>query len=206
MATTVNRVDAFITENGLDENIKDALIELVNGCFSDYVGHMSKDWLATAVSNKKDSVLKAKKDKLDDPNEATCVEDLRKCTVEVLNAFCKNSDLKVGGNKHDIMERVWRHIQGDSSDDDLSRAAKPKKEKLKKETHSCFACNAKGAPCGIAATEEYSGHWFCFHHIDNAEELVAAKKPVVESEPESESEDEPEEVVVPEKKKKTSKK
>ena len=208
MANMNNRVDAFITENGLDENIKDALIELVNGCFADYVGHMSKDWISN--SNKSTSVPKTKKEKLDDPTQAEAPEDLRKCTVDVLNLYCRTHDLKIGGNKRDIMDRVWRHVQGDSSDDDLGRAAKPKKTKPVKEVHTCFACNSKGAPCGIAATEEYSGHWFCFHHIDNATELVAAKKSVVESEPESDSEEESEEeeepVVVPEKKKKTSKK
>jgi hypothetical protein len=191
MATTDNRIDAFITENGLDENIKDALIELVNGCFADYVGRMSKDWLAAAVSNKSTSVSKTKKDKLDDPTAAETFEDLRNCTTVILNEYCKNNGLKVGGNKKELSGRVWRHIQGDSSDDDVSPRSKPKKEKAPKEKHTCFACNAKGSPCGIAATEEYSGHWFCFHHIDNAEELVAAKNPV-ESEPESETESEPE--------------
>ena len=191
MATTVNRVDAFITENGLDENIKDALIELVNGCFSDYVGHMSKEWIAAAVSNKSTSVSKTKKDKLEDPTAAETIEDLRNCTTIVLNEYCKNNGLKVGGNKKEIMNRVWRHLQGDSSDEDISSRSKPKAPKTPKEKHSCFACNAKGKPCGISATEEYNGVWFCFNHIDNAEELVAAKKPV-ESEQESESEDEPE--------------
>ena len=191
MTTTVNRVDAFITENGLDENIKDALIELVNGCFSDYVGHMSKEWLAAAVSNKSTSVSKTKKDKLEDPTAAETIEDLRNCTTIVLNEYCKNNGLKVGGNKKEIMNRVWRHLQGDSSDEDISSRSKPKAPKTPKEKHSCFACNAKGKPCGISATEEYNGVWFCFNHIDNAEDLVAAKKPV-ESEQESESEDEPE--------------
>jgi len=203
MATTVNRIDAFITENGLDENIKDALIELVNGCFSDYVGHMSKEWLAAAVSNKSTSVSKTKKDKLEDPTAAETIEDLRNCTTIVLNEYCKNNGLKVGGNKKEIMNRVWRHLQGDSSDDDISSRSKPKTPKTPKEKHSCFACNAKGKPCGISATEEYNGVWFCFNHIDSAEELVAAKKPV-EYEQESESEDEPEEPV-PEKKKKSKK-
>jgi hypothetical protein len=189
MANMENRIDAFIVENGLDEDIKDALIELVNGCFGDYVGHMSKEWLTTAISSKKESTPKAKKERLVNPSDATAIEELRKCTTLTMNDYCKNNGLKVGGNKREIMERVWRHIQGDSSDDDLSRASKPKKVKPTKESHSCFACNAKGAPCGIAATEEYCGHWFCFHHIDDAEKLVAAKNPT-EPEPDSEPEDE----------------
>jgi len=207
MANTTNRIDAFITENGLDENIKDALIEVVNGCFSDYIGHMSKEWLSTPVSNGKSSASKTKKEKLDDPTEATCIEDLRKCTTIILNEYCKNNGLKVGGNKPEISGRVWRHIQGDSSDDDVSSRSKPKKVKAAKEVHSCFACNSKGAPCGIAATEEYNGHWFCFHHIDNAADLVSAKKSasVSGSESDKNSDEEEEPVVVP-KKKKTSKK
>ena len=222
MANMNNRVDAFISENGLDESIKDAVIELVNGCFGDYVGHMSKEWLSTPVSNGKSSASKTKKEKLEDPTEATCIEDLRKCTTIVLNQYCKNNGLKVGGNKPEISGRVWRHIQGDSSDDDVSSRSKPKKVKAAKEVHSCFSCNSKGAPCGIAATEEYSGHWFCFHHIDSAKtcgfSLKKTPKPPgweddeEDSQDEEESEEEPEEepeepVVVPEKKnKKTSKK
>jgi hypothetical protein len=177
MATMENLLDAFITENGLDEDIKDALIDVVNGCFGVYVGHMSKEWLANPVKEK-NSTSKSKKEKLDDPTEATTIDDLRNCTTLTLNEYCKNNKLKVGGNKKEISGRVWRHIQGDSSDEDVSSRSKPKKEKVVKETHSCFACNAKGAPCGIAATEEHSGKWFCFHHIDDAAEIIAAKAPV----------------------------
>jgi len=172
MANMENRVDAFITENDLDENIKDALIELVNGCFSDYVGHMSREWLSTPVSNKSTSVPKTKKDKFDDPTAAETFEDLRNCTTVILNEYCKNNGLKVAGNKKELSERVWRHLQGDSSDEDVSPRSKPKKEKVVKVKHACFACNSKGSPCGISATEEYNGHWFCFHHINNAEEII----------------------------------
>ena len=187
MANMENRIDSFIAENGLDENTKDAVIELVNGCFSDYVGHMAKEWLANPVANKTKSStsMKSKKDKLDDPTQADDLESLMNCTTATLNEYCKNHGLKSGGNKTEISGRVWRHLQGDSLDDDMSSKTKTKDSsvtknskdsKAKKEIHTCFACNSKGAPCGINATEEYNGHWFCFHHIDNAEELLDSKK------------------------------
>jgi len=183
-----NRIDSFIAENGLDENAKDAVIELVNGCFTDYISHMSKEWLKNPVDNKSKSSknTKSKKTKLEDPSVAESIDDLMNCTTAILTEYCKNNNLKVGGTKTELSGRVWRHIQGESSDDDTKNTKKSKdssKSKTKKEVHSCFACNSKGAPCGLSATEEYSGHWFCFHHIDNAEELISVKKSS-ESEPE----------------------
>jgi hypothetical protein len=186
MANMEDRIDSFIAENGLDENAKDAVIELVNGCFTDYISHMATEWLKNPVDNKsKKNITKSKKAKLEDPTVAEAIDDLMNCTTAILTEYCKNNNLKVGGTKTDLSGRVWRHIQGESSDEDTKKSSKDSKNsKSKKEVHSCFACNSKGAPCGLSATEEYSGHWFCFHHIDNAEELVAAKKPV-ESEQES---------------------
>ena len=179
-----DRIDSFIAENGLDENAKDAVIELVNGCFTDYISHMAAEWLKNPVDNKSKSSknTKSKKAKLEDPSVAETIDDLMNCTTAILTEYCKNNNLKVGGTKTELSGRVWRHIQGESSDDDTKNTKKSKdskdstKSKSKKEVHSCFACNSKGAPCGLSATEEYSGHWFCFHHIDNAEELIAAKK------------------------------
>ena len=178
MANMENLVDAFIVENDLDENIKDALIDLVNGCFCKYVGHLSREWLSTPVSNKSTSVSKTKKDKLEDPAEATSIDDLRNSTVDILNSYCRTHGLRIGGTKNVIMERVWRHIQGESSDEDISPRSKPPKEKVVKVKHACFSLNSKGGPCGIAATDEYEGHWFCFHHIDNAEEIINNPKPL----------------------------
>ena len=184
-----DRIDSFIAENGLDENAKDAVIELVNGCFTDYIAHMAAEWLKNPVDNKsKKNITKSKKAKLEDPTVAQSIDDLMNCTTAILTEYCKNNKLKVGGTKTDLSGRVWRHIQGESSDEDTKNTKKASKDskdsKSKKEIHSCFACNSKGAPCGLSATEEYSGHWFCFHHIDNAEELISAKK---SSDSESES-------------------
>ena len=183
MANMENRIDSFIAENGLDENAKDAVIELVNGCFTDYISHMAVEWLKNPVDNKsKKSITKSKKAKLEDPTVAQSIDDLMNCTTAILTEYCKNNKLKVGGTKTDLSGRVWRHIQGESSDEDTKNTKKASKDskdsKSKKEIHSCFACNSKGAPCGLSATEEYSGNWFCFHHIDNAEELISAKKQI----------------------------
>ena len=172
-----NRIDSFIAEHGLDENAKDAVIELVNGCFTDYISHMAKEWLKNPVKSTKEPTPKSKKAKLEDPTQAESPDDLMNCTTAILNEYCKNNKIKVGGNKKELSGRVWRHIQGESSDDDTSSRSKPKSSKPKKETHQCFACNSKGAPCGISGTEEYSGEWFCFHHIDSAEELINNKTP-----------------------------
>ena len=173
MANMDSRLNQFISENGLDEEIKDSLIELVNGCFADYVSHMSKEWSSTPVSTK--SPPKEKKVKLEDPTEAEKIEDLRKCTSIILNEYCKTHELKIGGDKKDIMGRVWRHLQGETSDDDTGRKAKAKKVVVVKVPHACFAHNAKGAPCGIVATDQFSSEWFCCRHIDSAEEILSKK-------------------------------
>ena len=176
MANMEDRIDAFIAEHGLDENAKDDVIDLVNGCFGDYVAHMSKEWLTTPTKPPtKESSTKTKKNKLEDPAMANTAEELTNCTTAILNEYCKNNGLKIGGNKKELSGRVWRHIQGESSEDDTSSRSKPKTTKAAKEKHSCFACNSKGAPCGIAATEEHNGVWFCFRHIDEAEEIIAKK-------------------------------
>jgi hypothetical protein len=172
-------IDKFISDNELDNEIKDPIVDLINGCFTDYVSHMASEWLKAPASNKKESSYssgtKPKKNKLENPSDATSLEDLKNCTSVILNEFCKKNKLKIGGNKKDIMERVWRHIQGEGSDEDKGRGNKSKKEKSKKESHACFACNAKGIPCGLVANEEFKGKWFCFRHIDDAETIISNK-------------------------------
>jgi len=213
MASIDSRIVAFINENNLDEGIKDSLTDLVQNCFVDYAKHISNDLITVVVSNKSSSSSKTKKDKLENPMDAKSIDDLRKCTSEILNEFCKDNKLKIGGNKKDIMERVWRHIQGKSSDDDLGRAAKPKKEKMKKEIHACSGCKADGTPCKTSGTEEKNGKWFCFRHFDpeesesesesefekaESEKAESVKAKSVKAESESEKE---EKIVVPEPKK-----
>ena len=174
-------IDKFITEHSFDEDIKEPIIDLINGCFTDYVSHMAASWLDTPVGNNGTNKVNSgtnkgtKKDKLENPAEATSIDDLKNCTSVILNGFCKDNKLKIGGNKKDIMDRVWRHIQGEGSDDDKGRGAKSKKEKTKIEAHACFACNSKGTPCGLVANEEFDEKWFCHRHINDAESIISKK-------------------------------
>lgn len=195
MANMEIRINSFLAENNLDESVKDSLIELVNGCFSDYVAHMSREWLTAVPSTKTTTVKATKAEKLDDPALAESVEDLRNCTSVVLNDYCRDKKLRVGGNKKDIMERVWRHLQGESTDDDSSPRSKPKKTPAKVEKHACFACNSKGVPCGSAATEQFNDKWFCWLHIKSAEAIIEKQVEVPVEEPEEPVVEEPKPVV-----------
>ena len=172
-------IEKFIAEHDLDEGITDPLIELVNKCFTDYVSHMSAEWLTAELPTKKatkKAAASTKAEKLEDASEAESLDELkRNCTSIVLNNYCRDNKLRIGGNKQDIAERVWRHLNGEQTDDDVSPRAKPKKVVAKKVQHQCFACNAKGQPCGVGATNEHEGEWFCFRHIDNADEIIEAK-------------------------------
>ena len=181
MANMQIRINEFIATNNLDESVTDSLIELVNGCFSDYVSHMSKEWLTADVSAKPaKKVAAGKGQKLLTASDAESLEQLKStaCTSVTLNDYCRENGLRIGGTKKEIAERVWRHLQGEQNDDDVSPRSKPKKVPAKKEKHQCFACNAKGQPCGISADNEFEGEWFCYKHIDNAEDII--EKRVVE--------------------------
>ena len=93
MANMEDRIDNFIAENNFDENIKDDLIDLINGCFTDYVTHMAQEWLSTPTAKKSTSVTtKTKKIKLDDPTQADCPEMLMNCTILTLNEYCKKTN------------------------------------------------------------------------------------------------------------------
>jgi hypothetical protein len=132
MANMEDRIDNFIAENNFDENIKDDLIDLINCCFTDYVTHMAKEWLSTPTAKKSTSVTaKTKKIKLDDPTQADCPEMLMNCTILTLNEYCKKTNIKTGGNKTELVERVWAHMQGNEVDDDVKSkqsSSNPKNE------------------------------------------------------------------------------
>jgi len=177
MASIDSRILAFMSENGLDEGIKDSLTELVQECFVDYAKHMSAEWVSAPVFAKSPSGPKAKKDKLVDPTEAEQFDDLRKCTVEILNDFCKEKLLKIGGTKRDIMERVWRAINDESTVDDIGRAGKAKKEKAPKEVHQCEGCNALGKRCKNPAVEQFDDEWLCFRHVPTEEPEPVVSEP-----------------------------
>jgi hypothetical protein len=176
MATLSEIINGFIAEHEIDTpNFDVELMNLVNKVFEAFI----KINLGTKIpenepKTKTQKVLKA--DKIEDPAVAETREQLNNCTTGVLNEFCKTNNLKVGGNKTQIMDRVWRFMQGETSDDDMSSRNKPKKEKKKTEAHKCSGCNAKGAPCAVAGNEQFGEYYFCWRHIIDAEKFIENKK------------------------------
>lgn len=177
MASIESRIDTFIAENKLRADLKDLICVLVTGCMEDLFKHVFTHPVPETTKSKK--VLKA--DKVEDPTFCENREDLRNCTTGVLNQFCKDQSLKIGGNKSVLMDRVWRHLQGQTSDEDKSSRNKPKKEKKNSEKHACFGKNSAGAECGISATETFCGYHFCHRHITDAQKFIEAKERPTES-------------------------
>jgi hypothetical protein len=64
------------------------------------------------------------------------------------------------------MDRVWRHLQDESSDEDISpRSEKKKKEKKVPEKIECSGVTAKGTPCNVPAeNEKIGGKCYCWRH------------------------------------------
>jgi SAP domain-containing new25 len=172
MASIESRINAFIAEHELDADIKDEICVLVTGCMEDLFKHVFTQAVPETETKKAKKVLKA--DKVEDPASCENIEDLRNCTTGVLNQFCKDHGLKVGGTKKELMDRVWRHIQGESSDEDKSSRNKPKTAKKVPEKHACCGTNIAGAACGSSGTEEFGGHFFCWRHIEDAQKFVDA--------------------------------
>ena len=181
MASIESRIDSFISEHEIDPDMKDDICTLVTGCMEDLFKHVFTQPVPETENKKAKKVLKA--DKIEDPSSCESYEDLRNCTTGVLNQFCKDKTLKVGGNKKEIMDRVWRHIQGESSDEDKSSRGKPKKEKKTGEKHVCSGTKASGEPCAISATEEFGECYFCHRHITDAQKFLDAINPKTESKP-----------------------
>ncbi len=77
----------------------------------------------SAVPEKAKRVLKA--EKIEDPATCETQEQLGFCTVIALNQFCKDYVLRKGGSKKELIDRIWRHLQGESTDDDQGRKTKP---------------------------------------------------------------------------------
>ena len=171
MANTMDtRVDAFIADNKLSQTIKESVYELINGCIADLVQHIKHEPVPeTQVVQKPKSEKKTKENKVEDVSLVKDLDELRSFTTQELNQFCKDNNLKIGGNKKEIMERVLRFNLGNTSDDDLSSRSKPKKEKKDSEKFVCAAKNAKGEPCSTAATDPHGGLHFCWRHIKEAD-------------------------------------
>ena len=175
MASIDTIVDSFIAENELDSEIKPALQGLVNKCFEGVFKHIYSVPIPNTDGTSKTKTQKVlKADKIEDPTDCETREQLHNCTTKTLNDFCKKQNLKVGGNKTEAIDRVWRHLQGTGSEDDKSSRNKPKASKKVPEKHQCSGCNAKGEKCAVVGTECFpdTDHWFCWRHIVDAEEFI----------------------------------
>ena len=141
-----------------------------------------KNALLLMYENTKEQVTaKEPSTKLENPAKATTRDDLRNCTKEVLNAFCKENGLRVGGNKKDVIDRVWRCTQDNSDEEDISPRAKPKVKKVVVK-NECCGKTAKGTPCTVSGDELINGKCYCWRH---AKGVVPVKE---ESDDEDESE------------------
>jgi hypothetical protein len=176
MSSLSKVVAEFIDEHEIDkENFDVDLMNLVNKVFEIFIKiNMNTVIPENEPKAKTQKVLKA--DKIEDPASVQTRAELNNCTTGILNQFCKENSLKVGGNKTEIMDRVWRFIQGTGSDEDLSSRNKPKTPKKKSEIHECSGFNAKGTPCGVSGNEPFDGHWFCWRHHADAARFIEAKQ------------------------------
>jgi hypothetical protein len=195
MSTILDRTNAFIEKFELPDTpeFRESLGDYVTGCWGDHFKIVQSD----QVPDDKKSAKVTKAEKIEDPSECKERDDLRNCTSATLNEYCKKHGLRVGGNKKEVTDRVWRFLQGNNSEDDISPRTKPKKEKKINEKHDCCGCTSKGTPCAVAATVEVDGHWFCWRHEETCQEIISnlskkgepakkgeSSKKVKESEPE----------------------
>jgi hypothetical protein len=177
--------DLEITEDDLDGLVKQALVAMYDSI---------KD---TSTSTKKEKV------ELTNPSKARSVDDLRNCNKDVLTVFCKENGLRVTGTKKELMERVWRCLQEESSDDDISPRSKEKKEKKAVVKNDCCGKTARGTPCQVNGDEIINGKCYCWRHakdvvkedsddeeFQDAEEKPKKKASAKKKEPESDSDDE----------------
>ena len=180
MNTMTSRIEKFINEHKLDSDLKEEIEKLVKRCIGDLYEHVKDVPVQVPV--------KEKSEKLDDPTIAQERDDLRNCKKEVLNTFCKENGLRVGGTKKEVIDRVWRHIQDESTDEDISpRSEKKKKEKKVVEKHTCSGCTSKGTPCKLDAEDEMiCGKFYCWRH---AKEAIQERKKSTSSKESSDDED-----------------
>jgi len=173
MSTINDRIVEFITTHGLTDSdeLRNNISDFVSGCWADHF----KVTLGETIPNDKIKKV-SKENKIEEPSECKNRDELRNCTSGTLNEFCKKQGLRVGGNKTEIMDRVWRYLQGNNSEEDMSPRNKPKKEKKANEKHDCYGCTSKGTPCAVAATVEVDGCWFCWRHEETAQEIIANKQ------------------------------
>ena len=161
MDSVQTRIQKFVTDNELSSEMVDDIAALFKKCMGDVFNHVVD--LPVVETTK---VKAPKAEKLESPSIAKNRDDLRNCTKEVLNVYCKDNGLRVGGSKKEVMDRVWRHMDGESSEDDISPRNKTKTKKVV-EKHECSCKNVKGTMCAVTAEEEVNGKWYCSRHVKN---------------------------------------
>jgi hypothetical protein len=173
MASLQTLVETFCVEHELDPDMSDEIRVLVVKCFEYTYSHMFNVPIPETEDKKAKKVLKS--EKIDNPSECTSLDELDKCTTGTLNQYCSDHELKKGGTKKELKNRVWRHMQGEASDEDKSSRSKAKKEKKVPEKHVCEGTNASGMPCNSSGTEDYEGCYFCWRHFSDAQKFIDAK-------------------------------
>jgi len=196
-------VDTYLANHGLadNEDAKEQLIVVINDCFKAYVDHMHHEFLTTPAPKETTKSTGSTKQATGQtkpvilpPDECTTKDQLLKCTITTLTTFCKERSLKVGGKKDEVVDRVWRHLQGESSDEDHnpklrkaattapSLATKPKRPsgvtggrqgKVPAIHHNCEGVTKTGKPCVLEGTlcnpiAEGGEQWFCWRHTPTA--------------------------------------
>jgi hypothetical protein len=89
--------------------------------------------------------------------------------------------MKVGGKKEEVVARVWRHLQGETSDEDKTPKARPRKKSAEKEQHPCCGVTKAGKPCVLAGSSCVDGKWLCFRHNPELSKETAAEKKAIDS-------------------------
>ena len=206
MSAMESIVDTYLTNHGLadNEDAKEQLIVVINDCFKAYVDHMHHEFLTTPAPSvsAKTTTKSASSSKpvttVSAPDECTTKDQLTKCTITTLTTFCKERQLKVGGKKDEVVHRVWRHLQGESSDEDhnpksrkTATTAPPTDAptKTKRPTtnggvrravtihHGCEGVTKTGKPCvleGTLCNPTVGGgeQWFCWRHTPTTDATI----------------------------------
>jgi hypothetical protein len=162
---SVNSIIATFIEDNQGLEINDKFVSVLKALIIDCIDIKPKITVSVKVQ---------KIEKLESAADAVSLDELTSgaCNLAMLADYCREHGLRVSGPKTDAAARVWRHICGESEEDDTSPRNRAKKEPVKKEKHDCFACNTKNKPCGLPATQQFEGEWFCYKHIDTAEEII----------------------------------
>ncbi len=126
---------------------------------------------------------------------------------EQLKEYCRNNGLKIVGSKPDIVQRVFRHLNGEPAEADWSPRSKvtsvstKASSKAAKEKHSCCGVTQRGQPCSTSAEHSTpDGNWWCWRHkpeITTEPVVVTPNKVVAETKPKTEVVTKPAAVIKP---------